>query len=135
MQRLMIPVLFSLCLIPLPGCGTGTAGSQQAAQSHCDAEFQKWMSGKRSEVTTMGYHSEMLPPIGYDIRSITSDDPDPLAYDKTYELPANWREWPTYKFNVAIEWKSQAGSPMVKVTTYRFTWNTHEQKWYVNERF
>lgn len=135
MQRLMIPLLALLCLSLIPGCGSGPDGSQAAAQSHFDSEFQKWISGKQSEVTTMNYHAGLQPPIGYDIRSITSDDPDPLAYDRSNELPENWREWPAYKFNVAIEWKSEAGSPMENVTTYRLTWNSHETKWYVNERF
>lgn len=140
MQRLMIPVLFSLCLIPLPGCGAGPgspqAGSQAAAQDHFDSEFQKWIAGQESEATTMNFRIKALQaPISYDIRSITSDEPDPLAFDRSLELPENWKEWPAYKFNVAIEWKSEAGTPLEKVTTYRLTWNSYEQKWYVNERF
>lgn len=135
MQRLTIYSLTLLCLSLISGCGSGPAGSQEAAESHFDNEFQKWIAGKDSEVGTMAYHSGLQSPIGFDIRSITSDDPDPLAYDRSYDLPKNWREWPAYKFNVATEWKSEAGSPMVKVTTYRLTWNSHEQKWYVNERF
>lgn len=135
MQRSMILVLAALTLTLVSGCGGQTVGTQQAAESHFDREFQKWMAGKESEASTMTYHSGLQPPIGYDIRSITSDDPDPLAYDRTTELPDNWREWPAYKFNVVIEWNSEAGTPLEKVTTYRLTWNSHEQKWYVNERF
>lgn len=135
MQRLIFCSHALLCLSLFPGCGLGPAGYQAAAESHFNSEFGKWIAGKESEVSTMTYHSGLQPPIGYDIRSITSDDPDPLAYDRSYELPENWREWPAYKFNVATEWKSEAGSPMEKVTTYRLTWNSQEKKWYVNQRF
>lgn len=93
------------------------------------------MSGTASEVTTMDYRFGLKPPINYDIRSIADDTPDPLATDGSYELPDNWRDWPAYKLNVVVEWESQAGSPMENVTTYRMTWNLHERKWYVNERF
>ena len=136
MQRLMILSLALLCLSLISGCGTGPVGSQAAAQAHFDSEFQKWIAGQESEVTTMDSRIKSLQaPISYDIRSITSDEPDPLAFDRSSKLPENWREWPAYKFNVATEWKSEAGSPMEKVTTYRLTWNSHEQKWYVAERF
>lgn len=135
MQRLMILSLATLVLSLLSGCGNGPAGSEQAAQSYFDSEFQKWIAGKDSEVSTMAYRLGLQPPIGYDIRSITGDDPDPLAFDHSYELPENWREWPSYKLNVAIEWKSEAGSPLTRVTTYRLTWNSQEAKWYVAERF
>ncbi len=135
MLRCLTHVLSLLLLITAAGCGSGPAGSEQAARSHFHKEFQQWIAGSKSEVTTMGYHSGLQPPIGYDIRSVAPESPDPLAFDRSSELPENWREWPAYKFNVAIEWKSQAGSPMEKVATYRLTWNSHEQKWYVNERF
>lgn len=131
-HRLLLLVLLPIILT---GCGSGSTGSEQAAKTHFQNEFQKWIGGKASEVTTMDYRLGLQPPIGYDIRSITTDDPDPLAFDSSGDLPKNWREWPAYKFNVAIEWKSQEGSPMEKVTTYRLTWNSHEKKWYVNERF
>ena len=136
MQRLMILSLALLCLSLICGCGTGPVGSQAAAQAYFDSEFQKWIAGQESEVTTMDSRIKSLQaPISYDIRSITTDEPDPLAFDRSSKLPENWREWPAYKFNVATEWKSEAGSPMEKVTTYRLTWNSHEQKWYVAERF
>lgn len=139
MQRLMILTYSLLYLSLIPGCGTdpgsSQAGSQAAAQTHFDTEFQKWIAGKESEVTTFKYDLGLLPPIAYDIRSITIDDPDPLAFDDSNQFSSDWKKWPAYKFNVVIEWKSEAGSPVENVTTYRLTWNIHEQKWYVNERF
>ena len=136
MQRLMILSLALLCLSLISGCGTGPVGSQAAAHAHFDSEFQKWIAGQESEVTTMDSRIKSLQaPISYDIRSITTDEPDPLAFDRASELPENWKDWPAYKFNVVIEWKSEAGTPLEKVTTYRLTWNSHEQKWYVAERF
>jgi len=134
-MRLTRSVVLPIMLTMLHGCGIGSAGSEQAAKAHFHSEFQKWIAGDDSEVTTMAYRIGLQPPISYDIRSIINDDPDSLAYDRSIDLPDNWREWPAYKFNVAIEWKSQAGTPLEKVTTYRLTWNSHEQKWYVNERF
>jgi len=44
MQRLMIHSLALLCLSLIPGCGSGPAGSQAAAQAHFDSEFQKWLN-------------------------------------------------------------------------------------------
>lgn len=136
MQRLMILTFSLICLSLFSGCGTGPAGSQAAAQSYFDSECQKWIAGQESKVTTMDSRIKSLQaPISYDIRSITTDEPDPLAFDRSSELPENWKDWPAYKLNVAIEWKSEAGTPLEKVTTYRLTWNSHEQKWYVAERF
>ncbi len=130
----LIPLaLFSLVL---SGCSAGSAGSEQAAKSHFQSEFNKWIAGESSEVTTMNYRiNDLVAPIGYDIRSIVTDDPDPLAFGSSGDLPEDWRNWPAYKFNVAIEWKSKAGTPLEKVTTYSLTWNSDEKKWYVNERY
>ena len=136
MRRFTFLSLTLLCLTHFPGCNADTTGTQAAARSHFETEFQKWIAGDESEVTTMEYHAMLLqPPIGYDIRSITNEKPDPLAFDRNLKLPKEWKEWPAYKFNVVIEWKSESKSPIEKVTTYRLTWNSHEQKWYVAERF
>jgi len=43
--------------------------------------------------------------------------------------------WPAFRFNVYIEWKSEAGTPLKDVTTYTATWNPHEKEWYIRERF
>ena len=87
MQRLMIHSLALLCLSLLSGCGAGPAGSQAAAQAHFDSEFQKWIAGQESEVTTMDSRIKSLQaPISYDIRSITTDEPDPLAFDRASEV-------------------------------------------------
>jgi hypothetical protein len=94
------------------------------------------MAGEKNSVSTMksriNLHQE---PISYEIRSVVPDEPDFLAYDKSRELPKDWRSWPAFKLNVAIEWKSQAGTPLTNVTTYTLTWNADEQRWYVMERF
>ena len=134
-MRLINLIVFSSTLTLLHGCDMGTAGSERAARDHYHQEFQKWIAGDDSEVTTMEYRLGLQLPIGYDIRSVASEEPDSLAYDRSLGLPDNWQDWPAYKLNVAIEWKSEAGTPLEKVTTYRLTWNAHEQKWYVKERF
>ncbi|MEZ5941153.1 MAG: hypothetical protein R3C18_07165 [Planctomycetaceae bacterium] len=135
MHRPTVLTILSCFLCLLSSCDMGSAGSQTAAEAHFDKEFRKWMSDQESEVMTLTPNSGLQTPIGYDIRSITEDKPDPLAFDSSDELPADWNEWPAYRFNVTIEWKSEAGPPLEKVVTYRLTWNTTEKKWYLHERF
>ena len=93
------------------------------------------MAGQENTVATMmsDIHGT-LPPISYDIRSVVPDKPDFLAYDKAGELPKDWKSWPAYKVNAAIEWKSKGGAPVTDITTYTLTWNTSEQRWYVTEQ-
>jgi hypothetical protein len=74
-------------------------------------------------------------PISYDIRSVLDDEPDFLACEDTEKLPQNWRDWPAYRFNVAIEWKSTKGTPLTDATIYTQTWNASEQRRYINEKF
>lgn len=137
-----------LLVIGLCGCSGGSTeeGTEAAARKFFEAEFQKWMAGEEAQVTTMKSQIENLKePIGYDIRSIVSEKPDILAIaehfsengetseadGKTSEEDGEWKAW---KFNVAIEWQSQAGTPIEKVTTYTLTWNPRDKKWFVTER-
>ena len=109
-------------------------GSEAAARSYFDSEFKKWMAGATNTVSTMqsriNSHQE---PISFDVRSVVDGEPDFLACQDTSKLPKDWKTWPAFRLNVAIEWKSQAGSPLTKITTYTLTWNTSEKRWYVNE--
>lgn len=128
-----------LILMGLAGCsklGGVQEGSEEAARAYLAAEFDKWIAGQASEAETMSARTRgLLAPMAYEFRSVVPDKPDFLAIDKTEDLPDDWRSWPAYRFNVYIEWKSQAGTPLEKATTYTLTWNTSEKKWYVNERF
>lgn len=126
-----------LLVVGMLGCSAGDKpGSEAAARKYFDGEFQKWIAGQENTITTMDFRTRALQtPLTYDVRSVATDKPDPLAFDKAGDLPNDWKLWPVYKFNVAIEWKSEAGTPLTKVTTYTLTWNSHEQKWYVQERF
>lgn len=119
------------------GCtGAAVPGTEEAAREYVAEEFKKWMAGQETEVATMKSETRaLLPPISYSIRSVVSDKPHPLAFDKTKKLPADWATWPAYRFNVAIEWKSEAETPIEKITTYTLTWDPHGQRWYVHERF
>lgn len=127
-----------LILMALAGCskfGGAWEGSEAAARAYLAAEFDKWIAGQDSEAETMSSRIQgFLSPLAYEFRSVAPDKPDFLANDKTEDLPDDWRSWPAYRFSVYIEWKSQAGTPLEKATTYTLTWNTSE-KWYVNERF
>ena len=128
-----------LVLMGLAGCsklGGVQEGSEEAARAYLTAEFDKWIAGQASEAETMSSRTRgLLAPMAYEFRSVVPDKPDFLAIDKTDDLPDDWRSWPAYRFNVYIEWKSQAGTPLEKATTYTLTWNASEKKWYVNERF
>lgn len=127
----------TLLLVILCGFSGGCSGGTEAsARKHFGNEFTKWMSGQENEVSTMKSRIDnLLNPIGFDVRSVVQDKPDPLAFDNSHGLPESWKTWPAWRFNVAIEWKSRAGTPIEKVTTYTLTWNKPEQKWYVTERF
>jgi len=100
------------------------------------AEFNKWIAGQKSAAETMKARLETrFPPLAYEIRSVVPDEPDVPVSDMIKSEADNWRSWPAFRFNVYIEWKSQAGTPLKDVTTYTLTWNPHEKKWYIRERF
>ncbi|SFJ58596.1 hypothetical protein [Planctomicrobium piriforme] len=110
-------------------------GSESAARSHFSSEMQKWMAGQDNDAATMSSRiNSTLPPISFNVRSVVPDKPDPLAFAPGQTLPENWRLWPAYRFNVAIEFKSQAGTPLEKISTYTLTWNDNEKRWYLTER-
>ena len=120
----------------LAGCSSKTEGAEAAARKYFDNEFKTWMAGETSTVSTKRSQRMMLsPPISYDIRSIVPGEPDVLACQDTANLPKDWKSWPAFKLNVAIEWKSEDGTPLTKVTSYLMTWNTDEKRWYVTEQF
>lgn len=125
-----------IALTMLCGCqGMTTPGTEAAARQHFSTEFQNWIAGQESEVATFRFKIQGLAlPIGYSVRSVAKDKPDPLAFERSKGLPEGWEQWPAYKFNVAIEWKSKAGTPIEKISTYTLTWNPKEKKWYVHER-
>lgn len=128
-----------ILLLGIVGCSKLSGvqeGSEEAARAYLAAEFDKWIAGRESEAETMSSRTQgLLAPMGYEFRSVVPDKPDFLAFDDTEELPDDWRTWPAYRFNVYIDWKSQAGTPLQKATTYTMTWNAREKKWYVTERF
>ena len=127
-----------LGLMGLVGCaelGGVQEGSEEAARAHLAAEFDKWMVGQDSEAETMKSQIELrLDPLAYEFRSVVPDKPDFLAVAKGKDLPTDYGSWPAYRFNVYIQWKSQADTPLEKVATYTLTWNADEKKWYVRQR-
>ena len=123
-----------LAMALMVGCSATSVGMEAAARSFFQAEFKKWIAGESSAVATKQSQRLLLaPPISYDIRSIVRGEPDFFACQDTEKLPADWQTWPAFKLNVAIEWKSEDGSPMTKVTRYILTWNSAEQRWYASE--
>jgi hypothetical protein len=122
-----------LLLLLLSGCSS--PGSEAEARKYFHQEFQNWIAGQKTEVSTMDSRLSLnKPPISYNIRSVVPD----LANHGAYQgdtLPEDWKSWPAFKLNVVIEWKSEAGTPLEKVTTYTLTWNPHEKRWYATERF
>lgn len=123
-----------LAMALMAGCSTNSVGTEAAARSFFHTEFQKWIAGESSAVATKQSQRLLFaPPISYDIRSVAKSEPDFLASRNMKEIPADWQTWPAFKLNVAIEWKSEDGSPMTKVTRYILTWNSAEQQWYASE--
>ncbi len=125
-----------LVMTLMVGCSTNPAGTEAAARSFFQSEFQKWIAGESSAVATKESQRQLLaPPISYDIRTIVRGEPDFFACQDTAKLPSDWNTWPAFKLNVAIEWKSEDGSPLTKVTRYLITWNNAEQRWYATDVF
>jgi len=127
-----------LLVVSLVGCSHDSAGTEASARKHFNAEFQKWMAGEKTEVATLrSVGTNLRPPIGYDVRSVVPRKPDTLdLLDDGPQggSPGDAKEWSSWKFNVAIEWESQAGTPFENVATYTLTWNPRRNKWIVLER-
>lgn len=136
-----VRLLAAMLVVSTIGCSQQQqAGTEASARKFFDSEFQKWMAGQETEVSTMKSRiGNLKNPISYNIRSVVPDKPDVLAiaedYNKNGEPKGDEGEWTAWKFNVAIEWESQAGTPVEKVTTYTLTWNPRQKKWFVTERF
>lgn len=127
-------IMWLLVMTLMVGCSTNSVGTEAAARSFFQAEFQKWIAGESNAVATKRSQRQLLaPPISYDIRSVAQSEPDFLASRNMKEIPTDWQTWPAFKLNVAIEWKSEDGSPMTNVTSYWLTWNAAEQRWHVSE--
>ena len=117
------------------GCSAGGVGTESDARKFVDTEFGKWIAGKENAVSTMASRTQdQSDPISYEIRSVAPDEPDFLACEDEAKMPKDWRTWPAFRFNVAIEHKSKAGTPVTKITTYNLTWNSTEGKWYASEQ-
>lgn len=129
-----------LLVIGIVGCSGGSSkeGSEAAARKFFDTEFGKWMAGNETQIATMESQLKTFKsPLGYDIRSVVPDEPDLLAIAKNYSKHGDSDEaveYKAWKFNVVIEWESQAGTPIEKVATYNLTWNPRDKTWFVSER-
>ena len=100
------------------GCSAGGVGTEADARQFVDAEFGKWIAGNENAVSTMASRTQdQADPISYEIRSVVPDEPDFLACQDEAKLPKDWRTWPAFRFNVAIEHKSKAGTPVTKITS------------------
>jgi hypothetical protein len=128
-------------VVAILGCSKGVqegkgpqGGSEQSARDFFAGEFAKWIGGQESQAKTM-LSGAYLPPVGYTIKSVVPDQPDTMAFDTKNGIPDDWKTWPAYRFNVHIEWKSEAGTPLEKVITYTLTWNPQEKRWHIKERF
>jgi len=130
-----VGLLLLFGVVGCSGCMGPRAGSEQAARAHVTVEFNKWLAGQKSQAETMDARLQRLsPPMAFEIRSVVPDEPDLMASAKK-ETPSDWKSWPAFRFNVYIEWKSQANTPLKEATRYNLTWNPHEKKWYIKEHF
>jgi len=137
MRSLPLLLLLAGFLSPTPGCNpaSGHQGSEQQATAYLESELKKWLVGQESEAKAfMG--TRISTPFAYDIRAILPDKPDILARPSGSKLPEDWRSWPAFRFNVALELKSQAGTSLEEqIVTYTLTWNPKEEKWYVQQHY
>lgn len=129
-------VLATVTTATLIGCSGGSPGSQRAAESYLNGELKTWMTGQRSEATTMNARVRSVdPPIDYDILSVVTDQPDPLAFTSQSSLTDDYTAWPAFRANVKLFFTSEAGTEMNRTVTYRLTWNPNESRWFLEERF
>lgn len=132
--RLCVGLLLAIVL----GCSAATRveeGSEQAAREYFAAEFDKWMANQESEAMTMR-GVILAPPVGYQFRSVVAEEGELGSWTTGTDVKTvvDYASWPAYRFNVYIDWKSKADTPLETVTTYNLTWNPREKKWYVCER-
>lgn len=126
---------FMLLVALLSACSADTAGTEAAARRYFETEFKKWMAGEANAVETLDSSIKLLKePISYEIKSVVRDEPRFDAAQEPSDLPHGWQKWPAFRLNVAIEWKSKAGTPRTTITTYTLTWNASENRWYASER-
>lgn len=117
-------------LLTLGGC-QAQEGSEWAARAYIKSQTEKWMHYEPSEVESFKtfFHS---PPIRYSITNVYTADPDKSAHDK-HPLPANWEEWPAYKFEIELVRPTESGGELSSAYTYRLTWNPLEKRWFMME--
>ena len=125
-------MILVLSLILLTGCNPSSEGSQEAAEAYLTSELNKWIAGQDSEAATL-LAATLRDPISFNIRNISPTNAHLLAYDLSKPCPKDQKSWPGYRCNVVIEWISQAGQPLEKITVYTLTWSPPEKKWYVHE--
>ncbi len=113
----------TLFLVSLQGCGS--PDSESSANQKLQAEINKWMAGEKSEASTMESRvNSGAPPVGYQIKSVVGQKARYIAH-----------AGPDYRFNIDVEYKSEAGTPLHKVTTYALIWDPRETKWLIEEKF
>jgi len=125
--------LLLLSIAAFAGCSESPPGSEADARKHLAAEMTKWMSNQPSQLKTIDGIGK-VSPVSYDIRTVLPDEPDLFAHAEGKDISPNYKSYPAYRFNVAIEQKSEKGTPLETLVTYAVTYNSDEKRWYARER-
>jgi hypothetical protein len=97
-------------------------------------ELNKWISGAKSEATTLDARLRLARPVAFEIKNVLPGKAAVLASLQEAETPSKeFEAYPTYRANVGLEFESQAGTPLTKIATFTLTWSTKRKVWYIRE--
>ncbi len=131
-------VVAMIVVLTLLGCQKGstqngaTSTSKDAAVQHLSSEIEAWMNGHESDAKSLDALVDGFQhPIAFEVKSVLDEKPSPLATASDADFPLDWKTWPAYRVNVALEFQSQSGGSIKKIVVYTMTFNTSENRWYI----
>lgn len=125
---------FLVAVFSTIGCGTSTEGGPEDARAHLTSEFDKWVGGLPNAVGTLEAGARGVQPTSYAIESLVRGERHILATLKEPDTPSDeFKTYPSYRANVALTFKSVAGTPTSRIASYGVTWSEKHKVWYVIE--
>lgn len=124
-----------LILTILQGCGGLSGPTEQSAKAKIKGELDNWVAGTDSQASTFESRYKLHDfPISYSIRTIVPAEPK-LPVEVMADYPeAIGDDVPAFRVIVDVDFKSQAGTPLTKVTEYNLTWVNQMKDWTIKEK-
>jgi len=117
------------------GCGA-SEGGPEGARAHLTSELDKWVGGLPNAADTMEGRVNGAHPTSYAVESLVRGESPALASQEEPDTPSDeFKTYPSYRANVALTFKSMAGTPTSRMVAYSVTWSTKRKTWYVLEVF